>query len=38
VFENFSDDQNCSIGKFFVGVVVAAQVKEPPCSAFGFIL
>jgi hypothetical protein len=34
----FSDDQNCPVGKFFVGFCVAANIKEPSCSAFGFIL
>jgi hypothetical protein len=28
VFENFADDQNFPVGKFFVGVGAADHVKE----------
>jgi hypothetical protein len=36
MFENFADDQNCPVGKFFVCFGAAVQVKEAPCSTFGF--
>jgi hypothetical protein len=37
MFENFADDQNFPVGKFFVGVGAATHVREAPFSAFGFI-
>jgi hypothetical protein len=33
----FADDQNCSVGKFFVVFGGVSHVKKNPSPAFGFI-